>query len=168
MPIVRRAGYDLLDEITADDGENGTGSGANGNDSGGGSGVGNAYGLGSLVSSSENLVIRVCLENYKMLFAPRTDEWMTKSHPFQSGGKEWLKKTEMTMEKRGQAVKEMFVSDNTWMKGAKKDDVEAAKEEFKRAVKGPGAGGDGDGPERENMNIDNSGKGGDEEMADVS
>lgn len=108
----------------------------------------------SLVSSSENLVIRVCLENYKMLFAPRTDEWMIQSQITRSGGEAGLKEMQATLEKRAENVEATFLTDNRWIKGAKKDDVEAAKAAFDKAVKGP----DAEKAEKES----------DEEMADAS
>ena len=108
----------------------------------------------SLVSSSENLVIRICLENYKMLFAPRTDEWMVQSQTTRSGGQEGLKEMQTALEKRTEAVEASFVTGNNWMKNLKEDDVETAKIAFDKAVKGPDA--------------EKAEKEGDEEMADAS
>ena len=108
----------------------------------------------SLVSSSENLKIRICLENYKMLFEPRTDEWMIQSQTTRSGGEEGLKEMQITLDKRAEVIEGFFISDNAWIRGLKKDDIEAAKSAFDKAIKGPAA----ENPEKE----------GDQEMADVS
>ena len=108
----------------------------------------------SLVSSSENLKIRICLENYKMLFEPRTDEWMIQSQSTRSGGEEGLKEMQATLDKRAEVVEGFFVIDNTWMRGSKKDDIEAAKSVFDKTIKGPAA--------------DKNEKERDQEMADAS
>lgn len=107
----------------------------------------------SLISSSENLKIRICLENYKMLFEPRTDEWMIQSQATRSGGEEGLKEMQAALDKRAEVVEGFFVIDNTWTRSSKKEDIEAAKNAFDKAIKGPAA-------SRTEKEVD-------EEMADV-
>ncbi len=86
------------------------------------------------INSSENLVVRVCLENYRMLFSPKTDEWLVQAEKMRTGGKEGIVATEQTAEKRSNFAQEkVLVEDSgedigTAQVQTEKEDVNASAE----------------------------------------
>lgn len=88
------------------------------------------------VKSEENLVIRVCVNTYKLFFSRNTEEYVILSDATRIGGEEGRLEAEKEHEERTNAAHVKLVMNNAWMKGLSKDDVDAKKQAFRRAADG--------------------------------
>ncbi|KAI9812481.1 MAG: Transcriptional regulatory protein sin3 [Pycnora praestabilis] len=82
-------------------------------------------------TNSENLVIRVCVHSYKMLYEPHTEEWWLQDHAFDeqvAADAENIKKT------RNTRFEQKFISDNIWMKELGAADVARKNEQYHKWV----------------------------------
>lgn len=91
------------------------------------------------IASSEDLVIRVSVDEYKLRYDahPGSKEWFFHSDERRSGGgREGIERAEKVKEQRAGRFAEKMVMNNAWMKGLSKNDVDAKNEEFRKFVKG--------------------------------
>lgn len=76
--------------------------------------------------SSEELVLRICVNSYKMLFAKGTSDWF------------YVEKmklpAESVVEKRTDRFTEKFEKNVAWMKGLSQEGVQAVNENFQRWI----------------------------------
>ena len=82
------------------------------------------------VKNDERLVLRIAVNNYHPIFQPGTAEGFFEDLKQREGGEEGVKEAEVCKLHREEAVKEVFVMNNTGMKGLSKEEVEKRNEEF--------------------------------------
>jgi len=87
------------------------------------------------VSYSEKLNMRICVNTYKILWEPYTEDSWVHSHENMFGGKEGLEDMKGATAKRSARFKEKFVMNNGWMKGLSQGEVQRRKEEFEKWIK---------------------------------
>lgn len=85
------------------------------------------------VQSSENLVIRVGVENYRMLFSPKTDEWMVQSDNIRSGGRSGIEEAKTSLEGRNRAAEELLIKNNAWIKETEKEEIATIIHKFEQS-----------------------------------
>ncbi len=87
--------------------------------------------------SSDGLIVRICLNSYRILFDPGTEDWWVHSEKVRARG---IQGVESKKEERRAGFEEKFVMNNGWMRGLSKDVVDKKKEGFARWMRdGPGA-----------------------------
>ncbi|KZF26100.1 hypothetical protein L228DRAFT_225794 [Xylona heveae TC161] len=109
--------------------------------------------------TNENLVIRVCVNSYKILYEPNTTEWWYHAPKSVSENAEVSQQAERIKEKRNSRFQEKFIMNNEWMKGLSRDEVDRKNEDFNTWIRDgvTASQKDGSGPVKDD----------DEAMADV-
>jgi paired amphipathic helix protein Sin3a len=87
------------------------------------------------LSYSEKLNMRVCVNTYKILWEPYTEDWWVHSREHMFGGKEGIEEMKRATAKRSARFREKFVMNNGWMKGLSQGEVQRRKEEFEKWIK---------------------------------
>ena len=101
----------------------------------------------------EGLVVRICLNSYKMVFEKGTCDFFMYDRRSSEGGGGEEHETKLAFERdlRAERFKERMVTNNAWMKGMSHEEVQKIKDEHKRwkdgEILGPGLGGSAGEPE---------------------
>ncbi|KAI9835740.1 MAG: hypothetical protein M1819_001918 [Sarea resinae] len=95
----------------------------------------------------EDLIVRICMKTYKMLYEPHSEEWWYHTRKASSSVDSSTALAERIKEKRSSRFEDKFVMNNAWMKGLSKDEVDQKNDEFRKWVKDgpPGESSDGKG-----------------------
>lgn len=96
---------------------------------------------------SENLIVRTCLNSYKMVFEQGTSDCAVYStdsaREVEVDGDEDAAQAMFSAELRGEKIKERLLINNQWMKGHSHDEVQRSKDDFQRWMDGVVGGVDG-------------------------
>ncbi|KAK0729010.1 hypothetical protein B0T21DRAFT_413119 [Apiosordaria backusii] len=89
---------------------------------------------------SENLIVRTCLNSYKMVFEKGTSDCAVYStdsaKEVDVDGDEQAAQAQFSAELRGEKIKERLLINNQWMKGHSHDEVQKSKDDFQRWMDG--------------------------------
>ncbi|KAF2754287.1 hypothetical protein EJ05DRAFT_155185 [Pseudovirgaria hyperparasitica] len=86
----------------------------------------------SYITSNDVMTIRIAVHSYKMIFEPKTEEYLVKSNKDRTGGKEGLEAIKNESIRAGEKAREKLVLNNSWMKGMSKEEVDAINAEYAR------------------------------------
>lgn len=86
------------------------------------------------ITSEEHLNIRICVNTYKMVFAPKSEEWYLRSEELRVGGEEGSAEAEQEREQNSDLAQQRLVMNTAWMKDLSKDEVDSKKLAFANAV----------------------------------
>ena len=106
------------------------------------------------------LEMRICVNSYKILWQPMTQEWFVQSDPDGTGGKESAANLQRAKDKRKRTFEEKMVASSPWMKDVDQDELDGKMDAYKRLVQQPA-----EGEEAPQAEVGRDGEG-DEAMAD--
>lgn len=86
------------------------------------------------ITSDEHLNIRICVNTYKMVFAPKSEEWYLRSENLRVGGEDSSVEAEHEREQEADVAQQRLAMNTAWMKDLSKDDVDAKKLAFSNAA----------------------------------
>ncbi|KAL2353175.1 hypothetical protein BJ546DRAFT_130508 [Cryomyces antarcticus] len=83
------------------------------------------------VKSSENLEMKISVQQYKLLFTRKTEEWLYQSQRTRSGGRDGLTEAETASEQASGTFLESYVMNTPSMKDLSKDEVERINGDYR-------------------------------------
>lgn len=87
-------------------------------------------------ASDERLILRVSVQQYKLMFERNTEEYCYQPLAVRESGKEGSDEVEATANHRAEQAQDTLVINNDAMKGLSKEDVEGKNESFGRILQG--------------------------------
>ncbi|KAI9840969.1 MAG: Transcriptional regulatory protein sin3 [Sclerophora amabilis] len=83
-----------------------------------------------------NLDVRICVNSYKMLWMPKSEDWFVHSERERAGDKDSRIDLECIKAKRKAQFEEKMVTNNRWMQGLSKDEIDQKNQAFRKWVEG--------------------------------
>lgn len=86
-------------------------------------------------TSEDKLILRISVQQYKLIYERNTDEYYYQPLAIREGGKEGVEDAEASVSHRAEQAQDTLVINNSAMKGLSKEDVEGKNEFFGHIVK---------------------------------
>jgi paired amphipathic helix protein Sin3a len=114
------------------------------------------------MANHEGLLLRICVNSYRMLYDVDTEDWFVQSGEIRGVSDKSQEEAQRVREKRAKVFRAVMVEDNTWMKAGSKEGTQKTLEGYEAWISGTGQQ-----PRADRPGVDDDTVGGDYVMVDA-